>query len=100
MLDEDIEGTFIWTNSKGEAIEPKVVEISKDTTYYYVFTPTDSNYESTIVEVKLWESVEENNDKFFSKKNTVMILQISPLCVVGLIAIAGIIKLQLKSKEH
>jgi hypothetical protein len=100
VLDEDIEGTFIWTNSKGEAIEPKVVEISKDTTYYYVFTPTDSNYESTIVEVKLWESVEENNDKFFSKKNTVMILQISALCVVGLIAIAGIIKLQLRSKEH
>ena len=100
VLDEDIEGTFFWTNSKGEAIEPKVVEISKDTTYYYVFTPTDSNYESTIVEVKLWEDVEEDNDKLFSRKNTVLIIQISALCLVGILAIVGIVKLQLKARDR
>ncbi len=100
VLDEDIEGTFIWTNSKGEAIEPKVVEISKDETYYYVFTPNDSNYESTIVEVKLWETTESTTEGFFSNMGSTLILQISALCLVGIIAIIGIIRVQIRAKNR
>ena len=93
VLNEDIEGTFTWTNEKGETIDPKTIEIIEGETYYYTFTPTDTNYESTIVAVELWEP------KINDKMSSTMILQISGLVVVALIIVIAIVKLNKKSES-
>ena len=99
VLDETIEGTYIWTNSKGEEIDPNSIEIEKDVTYYYLFTPTDSNYESTIVEVKLWDTTNQKVP-FFSKENAPLLFKISLLGAVVIVIAVAIIKLNKKSKEN
>lgn len=99
VLDETIEGTYIWTNSKGEEIDPNSIEIEKDVTYYYLFTPTDSNYESTIVEVKLWDTTNQKVP-FFSKENAPLLFKISLLGAVVIVIAIAIIKLNKKSKEN
>ena len=99
VLNETIEGTYIWTNSKGEEIDPSAIEIEKDTTYYYLFTPTNSNYESTIVEIKLWDTTNQKT-KFFSKENSPLLFKIALLGAATIIIGIAIIKLNKRAKEN
>ena len=61
VLGETINGTYVWANDQGESIDISSMEITKDTKYYYIFTPNDTNYSATLAEVVLWPS---QNDKF------------------------------------
>ena len=99
VLDENIEGTFIWTDSEGNEIDPKTTEITKDTTYYYVFTPTDSNYESVLVEVKLWETKQSQIKNFFTDEKIPTIIKYSAVAIGGIIVIALIALICRKPKN-
>lgn len=98
-LDETVEGTYVWTDENGNEIDPSSVEITKDTTYYYIFTPTDSNYESVLVEVKLWKTEKSTLKDFFSKENMPQIIKYSAIALGGIILIAIIVSAKKKSKH-
>ena len=99
VLDENVEGIFIWTDSEGNEIDPKTTEIIKDATYYYIFTPTDSNYESVLVEVKLWETKKSPIKNFFTDENIPTIIKYSAVVIGGVIVIALIALICRKPKN-
>ncbi|MBR3885444.1 MAG: hypothetical protein IKJ33_03150 [Clostridia bacterium] len=92
VLDEAIEGTYIWTDAEGNEIDPATTEIIEGATYYYTFTPSDSNYEKTIVEVTLWEDQPDTFKDLFKKDNRSVLIGICGLIVVIFVIIGVIIK--------
>ena len=90
VLDEAIEGTFIWTDTDGKEIDPATVEITEGTTYYYTFTPNDSNYEKISVEVTLWEEQPDTFKDLFEKENRTTLIVICAL-IFAMFFVVGII---------
>ena len=102
-LGENVDGTFVWTTEDGTLIDTSATKIEKNKTYYYEFTPTNSNYQKTISSVVLWDTNKDSNTNLFSKENLPKLIEYSLYIILGaviLVCVASTLRKKYQNKTN